>query len=305
VNTQPQIEHPLAKKADSESGFMLVYVVAMVAIVMIGTAVALPVMAKQLRRDKEVESMHRMEQYVRAIQLYQRACKCTNYPPTMEALEKGTNVRFLRQEYVDPLTGKSDWRLIHTPQTTVKGFFGQELTGLVAGLGSAAGLSSGSNTAGASPGATPGISGPISGATGATGSSGSCNTVSAGGQACTNGTSGSTGSTGSSEPGMFGDSSGGPIKGVGTSRTGDSILTPNGQDTYETWEFWYDPRIELLKQNVNILGGGGPAGASSSMGSTSAGSFGSSLNGTSNGASGSNSNSSGSGTGAASGTTPH
>jgi len=71
---------------------------------------------------------------------------------------------------------------------------------------------------------------------------------------------------------MFGDSSGGPIKGVGTSRTGSSILTPNGQDTYETWEFWYDPRIELLKKNVNILGGGGPATGSSgtsSMGSTS------------------------------------
>ena len=132
---QTQIEQPAKATGKSgtsgESGFMLVYAAVMVAIVMIGTAVAIPVMAKQLRRDKEVESMHRMQQYVRAIQLYQRACKCTNYPPSMEALEKGTNVRFLRQEYVDPLTGKSDWRIIHNPQTTVKGFFGQELTGLV------------------------------------------------------------------------------------------------------------------------------------------------------------------------------
>jgi len=288
VKTQPQIEQQPAAKANGESGFMLVFAVVMVALVMIAMSVAVPVIAKQLRRDKEVESMHRMQQYVRAIQLYQRACKCTNYPPSMDALEKGTNVRFLRQRYVDPLTGKSDWRLIHNPQTTVKGFFGQELTGLVAGLGSAAGMSSTGTS-------TPGISGPVSGAQtpgapGATGSTGSCSTMSAGGlasgfngaQTCNNGTSGTSGSPGSSDTGMFGDSSGGPIKGVGTSRTGSSILTPNQQDTYETWEFWYDPRIELLKKNVNILGGGGPASGSSSMNSTDASQFGNNLNGTPN-----------------------
>ena len=98
MKTKAQSERPVSGRAKGESGFMLVYAVAMVAIVMIATAVAVPVIAKQLRRDKEVESMHRMEQYVRAIQLYQRACKCTNYPPSMEALETGTNVRFLRQE---------------------------------------------------------------------------------------------------------------------------------------------------------------------------------------------------------------
>jgi type II secretory pathway pseudopilin PulG len=286
MNTKPRIKQ--RSSTNGESGFMLVFAVVMVALVMIAISVAVPVMARQLRRDKEVESMHRMQQYVRAIQLYQRACKCTNYPPSMEALEKGTNVRFLRQEYVDPLTGKSDWRIIHNPQTTVKGFFGQELTGLVAGLGSAAGLSSSGTS-------TPGISAPGStvGTAGATGSTGSCSTISAGGlaggfngaQTCNNGTPGSSGDTG-----MFGDSSGGPIKGVGTSRTGDSILTPNGQTTYETWEFWYDPRIELLKKNVNILGGGGPASGSSSTSSTDASQFGNNLNGTSNKSSGSGSN---------------
>jgi len=309
VKTQPHIEQPHQPQANGESGFMLVFAVVMVAVVMIAMSVALPVMAKQLRRDKEEESVHRMQQYVRAIQLYQRACKCTNYPPSMEALEKGNNVRFLRQEYVDPLTGKSDWRIIHTPQTTVKGFFGQELSGLVAGLGSAAGMASGSNTPGATPGAAgatgvtaPGTTTPgaAPGSTTPGGTGGGCSTVSAGGlasgfngaQTCNNGTVGASSS--SSDTGMFGDSSGGPIKGVGTSRTGSSILTPNGQDTYETWEFWYDPRIELLKKNVNILGGGGPAGAASSsgtMGSTDASQFGNNLNGTPNSSNGNNSGS--------------
>jgi type II secretory pathway pseudopilin PulG len=265
------------REGESESGFMLVFTVVLVALVLIALAVAAPVVAKELRRDKEVESMHRMQQYVRAIQLYQRACKCTNYPPSMDALEKGTNVRYLRKEWVDPLTGKSDWRLIHNPQTTVKGFFGQELTGLSAGLGSAAGLASNNGPSGSSTATSTisagGLGAGFNGAQITTGSSGST------------GASGATGSTGS-DTGMFGDSSGGPIKGVGTSRTGSSILTPNDQDTYETWEFWYDPRIELLKKNVNILGGGGPAGASTSsggIGSTSASDFGNNLNGTPNG----------------------
>jgi hypothetical protein len=67
---------------------------------------------------------------------------------------------------------------------------------------------------------------------------------------------------------MFGDSSGGVIVGVGTSRTGNSVTEPNGQTTYETWEFWYDPRIEALKKGVSITGGGISSQAASSFGSS-------------------------------------
>jgi hypothetical protein len=56
--------------------------------------------------------------------------------------------------------------------------------------------------------------------------------------------------------------------GVGSAKSGDSILTPNQQVSYDTWEFLYDPRIELMYAKSNILGGGG-------MGSQSASSFGS------------------------------
>src|ERR1700710_23859 len=106
----------IGARDDGEQGYMLLAVVVMVALVLIALAVAAPVVARDLRRDKEVESEHRAEQYVRAIRLYQRSCKCTSYPPSMDALEKSTTVRFLRQKYIDPLTGKSDWRLIHQPK---------------------------------------------------------------------------------------------------------------------------------------------------------------------------------------------
>jgi hypothetical protein len=53
----------------------------------------------------------------------------------------------------------------------------------------------------------------------------------------------------------------GPIMGVGLNATGDSLLTPNLQTTYETWEFLYDPRVELLKVKQALNQGLGSAGA--------------------------------------------
>ena len=61
--------------------------------------------------------------------------------------------------------------------------------------------------------------------------------------------------------------------GVGSSATGNAVLAVNGQTTYETWEFLYDPRVERLRQaaqgvqsgsgngNAAGLGAGTPAGA--------------------------------------------
>src|ERR1700733_12060156 len=121
---------------------MLLAVIVMVSLVLIALSVAAPVVARDLRRDKEVESAHRAEQYVRGIRLYYRKFK--SYPPSMDALEKSNNVRYLRKQYIDPLTGKADWRIIHVGenQTTVKGFFGEPLGGINStGLGSAASMS--------------------------------------------------------------------------------------------------------------------------------------------------------------------
>ncbi len=253
----------------AEEGFMLLAVVVMVALVLIALAVAAPVVARQLQREKEVESQHRMNEYVRAIQLYQRKFP-GQYPASIKVLESTNNMRFLRHVYVDPLTGKADYKLIHLGEqkTKIHVFFGQELGGLAANLGSAGGMQSAGGV-GAVPGAgstnvtsTNALNSGFGGATIGTGS----------GTPGTNSSSG-TGS-GSSTDSSIGSL--GVIVGVGTSKSGPSISQPNAQTSYEAWEFWYDPRIEMLKQGVNVAGGGitGSGAAGSGMGSQSATGFG-------------------------------
>lgn len=236
--------------ANPEAGFMLVFVVVLAALMLIALAVAAPIVAKDLRRDKEVESEHRAQQYVRAIRLYYRKNK--TYPVSIDALENTNNVRYLRKRYVDPLTGKDDWRIIHVGEnkTTVKGFFGQPLGGLnTTGLGSATGMMS--NIGGSS---TAGTTTPTSTVTGGSPLSAGMLGATIGGNS-TSGTSTSGTSTSSSDSSSIGSGGVGQIMGVGTSRKGDSILNPNQQTTYDTWEFIYDPKIELLYQQASILGG--------------------------------------------------
>jgi len=245
-----------------EAGFMLVFVVLLAALMLIALAIAAPVVAKDLRRDKEVESAHRANEYVRAIRLYYRKNK--TYPPSIDALQNTNNVRYLRKQYVDPLTGKADWRIIHVGEnkTTVKGFFGQPIGGLnTTGAGGSLGSASTLGTGfGGAPSSTSGPTSP----TGTTPGSGTGSTTVSGGSALSAGFSGATigGSTPGSTTGSStsSDSSTGPgsigqIMGVGSAKTGTSIMNPNQQTTYETWEFLYDPKIELLYQQGNILGG--------------------------------------------------
>jgi len=212
---------------------MLLGLIVTIAIILIVLSVAASKEAFTLRREREEESVHRANQYVRAIQLYYK--KFGHYPATVEQLENNNNIRFLRKRYVDPLTGKEDYRVIAVGQnqTTVKGFFGEPLAGIAgAGLGSIAGMQSGIGAAGA---------------TGSTGASGPQGLGSAAGIGDPSATS-------------FGGSGVGPFMGVGSSATGNSILTPNEQTTYQTWEFLYDPRIELLKLAATLNGNSGMGG---------------------------------------------
>lgn len=289
---QPERRCPPAA-AEGEDGFMLIAVIVMVFLVLLVLSIAAPRVAMQLQRERDVEAKHRGEQYVVAIRKFYGTFG--RYPGSMKELENTNNQRFLRQEYVDPLTGKSDWRLIHLGQnkTTVKGLFGQDLPGLSGGLGAAAGLQSEPNS---SPtgfgGAGSGPSGLGSGSAGGTGTTGGSgpgggsafqnnpglgsnpgsgsgsgsglgsgpgagSATGAPGTSAAAGTGGGFGS-GSNDSGLGGlNTTGGLIMGIGTPQKGDSIASVNGESTYQKWEFLYDPRIEQLRAGWSVFGGGG------------------------------------------------
>ncbi len=283
-------------RGDGEQGYMLVGLIVAIFLILLVLGTAAPKVARDLRREREVEAEHRANQYVRAIQLYYR--KFGHYPGNMDQLEKSNNIRFLRQQYVDPMTGKADWRMIKVGEnkTTVKGFFGQPLAGLTPGLGTAAGMASqGAIGAGAAGSSSPSAFGSSSPGTGGLGSSsggpGSSTTSAFGSPtgstgAATSGASGTGPTTGGDS--AFGSSSssgsssgtgsqsatsftggGSPFMGIGSSKTGDSIIEPNEQTTYQTWEFLYDPRLEQLKAKASLFGGTPTAAGSSGLGSAS------------------------------------
>ncbi|MCU1320617.1 MAG: putative secretion/fimbrial assembly protein [Acidobacteriaceae bacterium] len=247
-------------------------------LVLLILGIAAPRVAQELRRDREVEAVHRANQYVRAIQVFYK--KNGRYPTTMDQLEKTNNVRYLRQKYVDPTTGKADWRLIHVGEakTTVKGFFGQPLSGLNTqnigtGVGGATNVNS-TGTTGATGSAGSSVGGSSTGGMGGTGFSltgGVGGTPSVGGFGSASSTStNSNGGVGSQSATDF-KGAGGPIVGIGSAASGKSILELNEQTTYETWEFLYDPRIEQMKARASLFGGGATAANATTFGAPGSG----------------------------------
>src|SRR5215467_12310329 len=83
----------------------------MAAVIAITLYMELPRVAMQAQRDKEQQLIDTGEQYKRAIQLF--VAKAKRYPGDIKELESFQNTRFLRQRYIDPMTGKDEWRVIH------------------------------------------------------------------------------------------------------------------------------------------------------------------------------------------------
>lgn len=99
------------RRRDNERGFALLIVFLLAAVVALMLYQQLPRVAFESQREKEQLLIDRGEQYKRAIQMYFVAFK--KYPSKIEDLENTNNKRFLRRRYIDPMTGKDEWRLIH------------------------------------------------------------------------------------------------------------------------------------------------------------------------------------------------
>ena len=193
-----------------QRGYILLGILIFVAVMMIALSATLPAIGTAIKRDREEELVHRGKQYQRAIQLYYR--KFGRYPSSLEQLENTNNLRFLRKRYVDPITGKDEWKLVR---------FGTALPKPPPPyLPNAAGIGTGS-TGGISGGTPAGQNGTN--------------------QPTTIGTSASSISSAIGNGQTFG---GGPIVGVASTSTKEGLKEIDGRTHYNEWEFTYDPRYD-------------------------------------------------------------
>jgi type II secretory pathway pseudopilin PulG len=96
-----------------QSGYALLTMIFLAAVMLIAAAVAVPRVMQQGRRERELETIWRGKQYARAVKLFYR--KNGRFPHSMDELTKPVNnVRFLRQPYKDPFNREDgSWRLIY------------------------------------------------------------------------------------------------------------------------------------------------------------------------------------------------
>jgi type II secretory pathway pseudopilin PulG len=283
---------PIRARKPSEDGYMLLVAIFLLALLVLSLSVAAPRVAKSIQRDREVETMHRGKQFKRAIQLYYR--KFNAYPPSEDALVNTNNIRFLRKKYIDPMTGKDDWKPIMFGQNKTPlamGFFGQPLGGVSgqpiagtgpSGTGGMPGASGfGSNTGGSSFGGSSfGSGGSSTGSSFGSGTGGSIfgssntGTTDSGSTGSTGSSSGSTGTTGSAGgtdangnptsgtgsgfmSGQTGQTLGGGIIGFEPASPKQSILTLKKKNHYNEWEFTYSPLQDMQTQaggNAGTIG---------------------------------------------------
>ncbi|MCU1341372.1 MAG: hypothetical protein JWN92_795, partial [Candidatus Acidoferrum typicum] len=209
------------------------------------TSTALLRIDTQGRRERESELAWRGEQYQRAIGMYFR--KFGKYPTKIDDLVKQTNgVRFLRQAYPDPMNKQDgSWRFIYVgPSGQLIGSLRH--TSLLQSLISTPTLPGASALTGAStlPGALT-----LPGAAPSTGPGGSAssdiNTFGQTGQQGQQAASQGFNAMGAQPQSLQGAVIGGNIIGVASKMKESSLRVYQGGDTYETWEFIWNPQTQV------------------------------------------------------------
>jgi type II secretory pathway pseudopilin PulG len=284
------------REPDPEAGYILLAVIFLTVILLVSLAIAAPKIARSIQRDKEMETIHRGEQYKRALKLYYQ--KMGTYPTSIDQLVETNQIRFLRKKYKDPLTGKVDWKPVLYGQAHVRplGFFGQPLmtVGLAgsssmyaatttatttdangmpiaspdqpgqAGTPGTSGL--GSNSSFGSPGSSFGSSGSSFGSSGSSFGSPSSGFGSPTSGPSTFGSNAGTSTPGSTTSSPFGSNAsstsattfggGGPIVGFTLPIDKPSLIEYKLQKRYNKWEFNYDPMEDQAQTMTGLAGGG-------------------------------------------------
>jgi type II secretory pathway pseudopilin PulG len=210
--------YPIAKLRNSRSGgYILITLMLFLALLAIAALAVLPDIAFQVKRDREDELIHRAVAYSRGIRRYYK--KFGRYPNRIEDLENANNLRFIRKRYKDPITNQ-DFSILRYGDPRLVGIM------LNPGLQRAPG------SAPTQPGSAP-TPQPSSGTTGDS----------------TNSPSGATNANTAVSSSGFSDASsstqqvlgGGPMLGVASASTAQTIREFNRKNHYNDWLFIYDP----------------------------------------------------------------
>jgi type II secretory pathway pseudopilin PulG len=225
-----------------ESGYVLLALLLTMTLMLIALSVEAPRIAQQIKRDKEEEMIHRGKDYATAVKRFVHK-NGGRYPASVEQLENTNHIRFLRKKYVDPMTGESDWKMVHVGEAEIK--IPAPNPGLSGGGGQNPGLF--------------GSGGPNTGAGGQGAGAGSQNNSALPNTLNTN-------------PLGNGQTLGaGQIIGVASVSKKQGIKEFNDKDEYDQWYFVYDLRLEQS-------GGSGITVAAPRAGGNATGSSGASKN---------------------------
>ena len=229
------------RASERQSGYMLLLLmlaVAMLAITLLGVATNY---RQSIRRDREVEMIHRGVQYERAVRIYYRKNN-SSYPPSIDRLLETNKVRYLRKAYKDPMTPDGTWKIAHLTDVNLPaantglGTTGTPATGTGSGGLGGTPTGTGAGLLGAATGATSGASTPDTTQTAGTGGADQST-------ATTNTTPANT--SGGAGPVL----GGGAMIGVVSKSKQEGVHSFNEKSQYNEWLFIYLPT-----QDTNQLG---------------------------------------------------
>jgi type II secretory pathway pseudopilin PulG len=240
------------RSRSSQSGYVLLALMLTMTLILVALALEAPRIGQQIKREKEEELVHRGKDYATAVKRFVHK-NGGRYPVSVEQLENTNHIRFLRKKYVDPMTGDSDWKMVHVGEAEIK--IPAPNPGLSVGGGQNPGLGGGTVTPNTNqPGVVtppPGIAQTLNGPPNQP-------------QAQQGNNLGSLTTTGIGNGQTVG---GGQIMGVASVSKKHSIKEFNDKDEYDQWYFVYDLRLEQS-------GGTGVTVAAPRGGSAAAGSSG-------------------------------
>jgi type II secretory pathway pseudopilin PulG len=232
------------RRNHKQSGYMLIVVIFLMVGLMIAALATGPSIAQQIKRDREVEMVHRGVEYARAVKRYYK--KFGRYPPTLEALEDTNHIRFLRKRYKDPLTEDGKWQVVRFGQVQMNATARQGGTGGL--LGGGTGLPNVPGVTGLLTGQNSPAGQQLGNTTNPTGTG-----TSSTGTANKGGTTDTSGSTSTTLGSSFGQSSsagggqtfgGGAIIGVASMSEQESLRVVDDKNHYKDWKFVYDPTLD-------------------------------------------------------------